>query len=116
MSDMKRQGRVAEETPEQFRMSGHSTSFPTHPGLDLGGRVGSEVGETAVLQVALEEFHGVELGRVGRQPDRVTAAMSLEPGADEPMFVRAPAIPEQDEGAAHVPAEVTKKPPHLGPA
>src|SRR5262249_61616721 len=100
MSDMKRQGRVAEETPEQFRMSGHSTSFPTHPGLDLGGRVGSEVGETAGLQVALEEFPGVELGRVGRQPDRGTAAMSLQPGADEPDVVKPPAVPETDEGAA----------------
>ena len=105
---------MAEETPQQLRMVGQAAALPAHGGLDLVDGVGGEVREAAVLEVAPEQFHGIEVRRVRRKPDAVTARMSLQPGSDERVLVRAPTIPDQDEGTAHVTGEMAKKPSPLG--
>jgi hypothetical protein len=107
---------VPKETPQQLRMSGEAASLPAHRGLDLVEGVRGEVREAAVLQVAPEQFHGVELRRVGRQPDDVAARMGGQPGPHERVLVRAPAIPQEEEGAADVPGEMPKEASDLGTA
>src|SRR5262247_3864140 len=113
MSDTKRQRRVAKETPQQLRMACHASALAGDRGLDVLGRVGGEVGQAAVLEVAPEEFHGVEVGCVRWKPDEVAARMGREPGPHECVLVGAPAVPEQDEGPAHLTGEMAKKPHHL---
>jgi len=107
---------VAKETPQQLRMAGHAPALAGDRGLDVFGRVGGEVGQATVLEVAPEEFHGVEVWCVRRKPDDVAAPMSREPGPHEFVLVGAPAVPEQDEGPAHMAGEMAKKPHHLGPS
>src|SRR5262245_4574723 len=116
MSDTKRQCRVAKETPQQLRMAGHASALASDRGLDVLGRVGGEVGPAAVLEVAPEKFHRIEVWCVRRKPGAVAAWMSREPGPHECVLVGAPAVPEQDEGPAHMTGELAKKPHHLGAA
>lgn len=95
-------------------MVGHAATLAGDRSLDVLGGVGGEVRQTAVLQVAPEELHRVEVRRVRRQPDNVAARMGGEPGPDELVLVGAPTIPEQDEGPADLTGEMAKKPHHLG--
>src|SRR5690349_12831289 len=95
-------------------MVGQTPALAADGGLDLVDGVWGEVREAAVLEVAPEQFHGIEVRRVRRKPDDVAAWMSRQPGSDERVRVRAPAIPNQNEGPAHVPGKMAKKPPHLG--
>lgn len=90
-------------------MASQAPSLTAHAGLDVIGGVRGEVGEPAVLQVAPEEFDGIELGCVRRQPDDVAAGMGRQPRADGGVSMSLPAIPEDDEGAAHVAREVAKE-------
>src|SRR5262244_863964 len=115
MSDTKRQRRVAKETPQQLRMACHASALAGDRSLDGVGRVGGEVGQAAVLEVAPEEFHGVEVWGVRRKPDDVAARMSREPGPHAFVLVGAPAVPEQDERPAHMTGEMAQKPPTSGP-
>src|SRR5438105_14368682 len=95
-------------------MVGQAPTLAAHGGLDLVDGVWGEVREAAVLKVAPEQFHGIEVRRVWRKPEAVAARMSRQPGSDECVLVRAPTIPDQDEGPAHVTGEMAKKPSHLG--
>src|SRR4030095_5878918 len=76
--------------------------------------VGGEVRQAAVLQVAPEKLHWVEVRRVRREPDAAAARMRGEPGPHELVLMAAPPIPEQDEWAADVTGEMAKKPQHFG--
>lgn len=113
---MKRQGRVAKEAPQQLRVSSQASALAGHRGLDVVRGVRSEVRQAAVLEIAPEEFHRVEVWRVRREPDDLAAWMSGEPSAHARVLVGAPAIPEQDEGPTYVTGEMAKKPQHLGSA
>jgi len=104
---------VAEEAPQELRPTPEALPLLAHVAANLLNRVRREVREAAVFEVAPDELDGVEFGRVGRQPDDVTARMSGEPGAHEVVRVRPSAIPEEDEGAADVAGEMTKKAQHL---
>src|SRR3989442_4473422 len=90
-------------------MSGEAPSLEAHAGVDLAGGVGGKVREPAVFEIAPEEFHGVDIRRIGRKPDDVAARMSGQPGPHERVLVRAAAIPQQDEGTAHMAGEMAKK-------
>src|SRR5439155_1837360 len=90
-------------------MSGEAPSLAAHARLDLVGGVRGEVREPAVLEIAPEEFHGVEVRRIGRKPDDVAARMSGQPAPYEGVLVRASAIPQQDKWTAHVACEMAKK-------
>src|SRR5881397_3630735 len=111
--DTKRQGRVAEETPQELRPAAQAPSLAAHVTADLVDGVRSEVREAAVLEVAPEQFHGVEFGRVGRKPDDVPARMSRQPRVHQAVLVRPPAVPDQNDGTAHVAREMAEKPQHL---
>jgi hypothetical protein len=104
---------MAEEAPQQLGVAGETSSFAAHAGLDLIGRVRGEVRQPPVLEIAPEEFHGVEIGRVGRKPHDVAARMSDQPRADEGGLVRAAAIPEQDERTTDVAGQMAQKPQDL---
>jgi hypothetical protein len=84
--------------------------------VDLLDGVGSEVREAAVLEVAPEQLDGIEFWRVGREADDVKAPMGGQPRPHEVVLVGAAAVPEQNDGPAHVPGKVAKKPEHLRPA
>src|SRR5262249_44510655 len=105
-------GLSGEKTPQQVRMACHVSALARDRGWDVLGRVGGEVGKAAVLEVAPEEFHGVEVWCVRRKPDDMAARMSREPGPHEFVFVGAPAVPEQNEGPAHMTGEMAKKAQH----
>jgi len=79
-----------------------------------GGR--REVREPAIFEIAPKQLHRVEVGRVGREPDGRPARMPGEPRADEGVLVGVAAIPDQDDGPAHVTREMAEKPQHLGSA
>jgi hypothetical protein len=83
--------------------------------VDLLDGVGSEVREAAVLEVAPEQLDGIEFWRVGREADDVKAPMGGQPRPHEVVLVGAAAVPEQNDGPAHVPGKVAKKPEHLRP-
>jgi len=100
---------VSKETPQQFGMASQAPSLTAYADLDVLGGVRGEVREPAVLQVAPEEFDGIELGRVRRQPDGVAAGVGRQPRANGGVSVSPPAIPEDDEGAAHVAREMAKE-------
>jgi len=104
---------VADEASQQLRTSGQAPPLATHVATDVLNGVGSEVREAAVLEVAPEQLHGVEFGRVRRKPDDVEARMRRQPCTHEVVPVGAAAVPEQDDGAAHVPREVAEKPEDL---
>src|SRR5215470_15719326 len=95
-------------------MARRASAFAAHRGLDVLGGVGGEVRQAAVLEVAPEEFHGIEVWRVRRKPDDMAAPMGREPGPHELVLVGAPASPQQEEGPAHMAGKMAKKPPHLG--
>src|SRR5262245_61473552 len=105
MSGMKRQGRVTKETSQQLRVSSQASALAVHRGLDVVRGVRSEVRQAAVLEIAPEEFHRVEVWRVRRKPDDVAARMSGEPSPHELVLVGAPAIPKQDEWPTYVTGE-----------
>ena len=75
---------------------------------------GGEVRQAAVLQVAPEELHRVQIRGVWRKPDDATARMSDEPGSHELVLVGASPIPEQDEWPADLTSEMAKKSQYLG--
>ena len=95
-------------------MASHAPTLSADRTVDVFRGVGGEVRQTAVLEIAPEEFHGVEVRRVRRQPDDVAARMDGEPGPHELVLVGAPTIPEQDEWPADLTGEMAKKPQHLG--
>ena len=64
---------MAEAAPQQLRMSGETSPFAAHVALDVVDGVRREVREATVLQVAPEQFHGVEVRCVGWKPDDVAA-------------------------------------------
>lgn len=111
---MKRQRRVAKETPEDVGVAGQASSFTADIGLDIGQGVGSEVRKAAVLEVAPQKFHRVEVGGVGRKPDDVAAWMSGQPIAHAFVLMGAPAIPQDDEGPAHMAREMAEEAQDLG--
>src|SRR5207302_1084755 len=78
-SDMKRQCRMTKETPQHVRVSGQAPSLAADVGLNVVEGVRCEVREAAVLEVAPQQFHRVEVWRVGRKPDDVAARMSGQP-------------------------------------
>src|SRR5262245_42068131 len=110
---MKRQGRVPEKAPQQLRVSSQASALADHRGLDVVRGVRREVRQSAVLEIAPEEFHRLEVGRVWRKPDELAAWMSGEPRAHELVLVGTPAIPEQDEWPTDVTGEMAKKPQYL---
>src|SRR5215813_4418548 len=112
--DTKRQGRMTKEAPQQLGMASHTTTLAADRRLDVFRGVGGEVRQAAVLQVAPEELHRVEVRRVRRKPDDVAPRMSGEPGPHEVVLVGAPAIPEPDERPADLTGEMAKEPQHLG--
>jgi hypothetical protein len=97
-------------------MAGHAATLVADRDLDVLSGVGGEVRQTTVLEIAPQEFHGVEVRRIRRKPDDVAARMGGEPGAHELVLVGAPTVPEQDEWSANLTGEMAKKPPHLGAA
>jgi len=105
---------VPKETPQQCRMAGQASALAGHRGLDVCGGVGGEVREATILEVAPEELDRVEVRRIRRKPDEMAAQMRGEPGLHERVAVRAPTIPEQDEGPAHVAGEMAQKPQDFG--
>jgi len=97
-------------------MSPQAAALATDMPADLLDAVRREIREAGVLQVAPEQFHRVEFGRVGRQPGEVPATMRDQPGGDDTMLVGEPAIPDEDDWTAHVATKVLEKPTHLRPA
>ena len=77
---------MAEETPQQLRTPAQPPPLAAHLMSDLVDGVRREVCEPPVLEVAPEQLHGVEFGRVGRKPDDVPAMMRGEPGSHEPVL------------------------------
>jgi len=104
---------MTKETPQHVRVSGQAPSLAADVGLNVVEGVRCEVREAAVLEVAPQQFHRVEVWRVGRKPDDVAARMSGQPLPHERVLVRAPAIPDQDERTAHMAREMAKKAHHL---
>jgi hypothetical protein len=105
---------VPKEAPQQLGMASHAATLAADRRLDVLRGVRGEVRQAAVLQVAPEELHRVEVRRVRRKPDDVAARMSGEPGPDELVLVGAPTIPEQGEWPADVTGEMAQKPQDLG--
>src|SRR2546426_3994784 len=99
--DTKRQGRVAEETPQELRPAAQAPSLAAHVTSDLVDGVRSEVRETAVLEVAPKQFHGVEFGRVGWKPDDRPARMRGQPRPHQVVLVGVAAVPDQDRSEEH---------------
>ena len=90
-------------------MSAEASSLAANVGLNLRDGVGGKVRQPAVLQVAPQQFHGVEVRRVGRKPDDVAARVHGQPSLHERVLVRATAIPQQDKGPAHVTREMPEE-------
>ena len=107
---------MTKEAPQQLRVASQASALAGHRGLDVVRGVRSEVRQAAVFEIAPEEFHRVEVGRVRRKPDDLAAWMRGEPRAHELVLVGASAIPEQDEWPPDVAGEMAKKPQHLGSA
>src|SRR5215813_5770197 len=116
MLDTKRQGRVPKEAAQEILTAREAAALAGDMGANLLDGVGRQIGETAVLEVAPQQFDGVELRRVGREPDDVPPAMVVQTGADEVMLVRAAAVPDQDDRAADVAGQMAQKVEHLGTA
>ena len=74
---------MAKETPQQLRMTCHASALAGDRGLDVRGRVGGEVGQAAVLEVAPQAFHGVEVWCVRWKPDEVAAPAPLRGDSSE---------------------------------
>jgi len=106
---------VAKEAPQQPRTAAQAAALAAHVPLDLVDGVRSEVRESAVLEVAPEQLHRVEVGRIGRKPDDLPARMPGQPRAHELVLVRIAAIPDKDNGAPHMAREMAEKPQDLGP-
>src|SRR6266446_4813732 len=83
---------------------------------DLGGLARSEVRQATVLEVRPELFDGIQLPRVGREPDDVPLMMVSEPPTDDVVFVRPATVPEEHDGATEVVGEPLQKTMDLGPA
>jgi len=83
-------------------LAGRSNGVPQHPHVRR-----AEVGQCARLQIAPEEFGGVEIRRVGRKTfDVQPGTLRAEGGRHAVTFVRAEAIPdEHDTLAAEVPLQ-----------
>ena len=62
-------------------MASHAPTLSADRTVDVFRGVGGEVRQAAVLQVAPEELHRVQIRGVWRKPDDATARMSGEPGA-----------------------------------
>src|SRR6266581_8304434 len=110
---MKRQRRVTKEAPQHIRVSAQAPSLAADVGLYVVEGVRGEVREAAVLEVAPQQLHGVEVRRVRRKPDDVAARMSDQPVPYERVLVGAPAVPDEDERTAHMAREMAKKAQHL---
>src|SRR5207253_772028 len=82
-----------------------ASALAGHVLLDLVDGVWGEVREAAVLEVAPQQLHGVEVGRVGRKPDDLPARMCGQPCAHELVLVRVAAIPHEDDGTPHLARE-----------
>src|SRR6516164_11309279 len=106
MSDREKTSPSVGEAPQQGRMSPQAAALATDVPADLLDAVRREIREAGVLQVAPEQFHRVEFGRVGRQPGEVPATMRDQPGGDDTMLVGEPAIPDEDDWTAHVATKV----------
>lgn len=106
---MKRQCGVPEETPQQLRVAPETAALTADVDLDVIDGVGREVREATVLEVAPQEFDGIEVRSVRREPDDVAPRMRGQPAVHEFVLVRAPAIPHQDERPADVARELAKK-------
>jgi hypothetical protein len=106
MLDTERQGRVAKEAPQQLGVAIEAPPLAADVSADLVHRVGRNVREPAVLQVASEQLDGIELGSVGPEPDGGPPPwVAGEPSSDEGVVVRIAAIPHQEDGTVHVPGE-----------
>jgi len=77
---------------------------------DIGGGV---VRQGVGLEVAPEEFDGIEVGRVGRQELQVKVVDARQVAADGGAVMRPEAIPDHDEGALELPAQVAEEAEHL---
>jgi len=95
-------------------MASHATTLSADRKVDVFRGVGGEVRQAAVLQVAPEELHGVQIRGVWRKPDDATARMSDEAGSHELVLVGASPIPEQDEWPADLTSEMAKKSQQFG--
>src|SRR5215470_11959605 len=107
---------MTKEAPQQLGMASHTTTLAADRRLDVFRGVGGEIRQAAVLQVAPEELHRVEVRCIRRKPDDVAARTGGEPGSHELVLVGAPTIPEQDEWSANLTGEMAQKAQHLGAA
>ena len=106
---------MAKEAPQQPWTAAQAPALAAHVPLDLVDGVRSEVRESAVLEIAPEQLHGVEVGRIGRKPDDLPARMPGQPRAHELVLVWVAAIPDEEHGPPHVAREMAEKPQDLGP-
>src|SRR5438132_1654944 len=67
-----------------------------------------------LIYLALTGRAKAAAGRVAPGVGPATAHLGQGPESDERVLVRAPTIPDQDEGTAHVTGEMAKKPSPLG--
>jgi hypothetical protein len=94
-------------------VAGQALALAAHVLPDLVDRVGGQIRQAAVLEVPPQHLHRIELGGVGRKPNDLPAGMGRQPGGDETVLVGEPAIPDEDDGTAHVAREMAEEPLHL---
>ncbi len=111
---MKWQRGVAEELLEEVGAVSQPLPFGPDFVVDLLHGVRREVGEAPILEIAPDLLHGVEFWSIGREPLRLPAGMGREILADVAMLVRPAQIPEEDQRAAVLAAEVVEEIEDLG--
>src|SRR5215510_7947057 len=113
MLDTKRQLAVTKEAPQDRGMPRDASALTPNMSADVVDGIGRQVREPTVLEIAPQQLHRVELGRVGRQAHDMPGAMSGQPSGDEAMPVGEPAIPDEDDRTRDVTGQMLEKPPHL---
>ncbi len=107
---------MPEEVFEKLRTVRYLPGVSAHLPRDLLDVVRSKVGQTSELEMVPDLLLRIQIRSVRGQPFDLPVAMAFEIVAHLGMFVGVPSVPQQQQGAPIVSAQVTEKVQHLRPA
>lgn len=108
---------VLEKRSAQWRPAADSSGAVADAATEGGQSIGRRVGQGGRVEVVPERLHGVQRGRIGRQPFHgQPTAVAGQGLRDQPAPMRGQAIPQEDHAAADMAPEGRQEPHHLGTA
>lgn len=107
---------MPEEVFEKLRTVSYPPGVSAHLPTDLVDAIRSKVRQTSELEVVPDLLLRIQIRSVRGQPFDLPVAMAVEIVAHLGVFVGAPSVPQQQQVAPIVSAQVTEKVQHLWPA